>query len=534
MRNASTTRGAARLGAVALAAAALVGSTVRPAAALDMPAAAGAQALPDMGYLSHVNPSCTHHVSTAGSDSNSGLSEASAWRTVGKALLALRDGQTACVHAGTYREDANDAADGGTATAPITVRGAPGEPRPVIRATADDPVFRFGPGDDFWVVDGFDVDKRHPDTGAPTDDHGVRISGARHVTVRNSVIHDGRGPVGVAVSSGSTDVNVDNVEVYNFDRGDQDAHGVAPLGNVRRVLVQRSRLHHNSGDGVQCTGVNDGGPTHPIPASSEDSSDITLLDNRIYSNAENAVDIKSCQRVSIRGSVSPDTPGSAANNKFFNYRPKSTSPQGTAIVLHINARSVLVENTRIWDACTGISIGRTDYPATRDVVIRRTLFFNLAGPTNGSGCTGRGVQVTNVANLDVYHNTFDNVPERAIRLGAGDNFDVWNNIVSNAGTWIDLSSNVSNFESNHNLFWHADGSSGHLKLNGSTTTLSAWRSSTGQDTASIHSDPLFVADPTSNDYYTQSTSRARDAALDNTRSRFCGAGPDIGFRESGC
>jgi hypothetical protein len=37
---------------------------------------------------------------------------------------------------------------------------------------------------------------------------------------------------------------------------------------------------------------------------------------------------------------------------------------------------------------------------------------------------------------------------------------------------------------------------------------------------------------TTDDYYTQPTSPARDAALNNTGSQTTGAGPDIGFRET--
>jgi hypothetical protein len=523
----------------------LTGSALPAAPAAEATAdpnvVAGAQARPDTAYLGASNATCTHHVATTGSDANPGTTPATAWRTIGKALNTLSAGQTGCVHAGTYRENYNGAANHGSASAPITVKGAPGEARPVIVATADDPVFSISRG--YWVVDGFEVDKNN------TDDHALRISGGHHLTVRNLIIHNGRGPAGISIYGGSSDIYLDNDEVYNFHRSINglraDAHGVAILRDVTRVLVRGSRLHHNGGDGVQCQGVNDDGTPSPSTA---DTSDVTLEDNRIHSNVENAIDIKSCQRVSIRGSVSPDNLGSAANNKLFSYRPTNRGTDmpgnhsgGGAIVLHYYARKILMENTRVWDACEGVGVGRQDYPPVQDLIIRRSLFFGLVGTgVGGSDCKGHGVRITNARNVDLYHNTFDGISDRAIRLGAdnggsyaSDNIDLWNNLISNAAVWIDLHRpKVTNVESRRNLFWHPDGSTGHLRLDLAPIVLSGWRSATGQDSDSVHANPLFVANPTTNDYYTQSGSPARDVALNNTGARVCGAGPDIGFRES--
>ena len=76
-----------------------------------------------------------------------------------------------------------------------------------------------------------------------------------------------------------------------------------------------------------------------------DPADLDIVDNRIDHNAEDAIDIKSCQRVSIRGSRSPELPGSAAENKLFGYRPTDRSADvpgnhsgGGAIVIHYFAR----------------------------------------------------------------------------------------------------------------------------------------------------------------------------------------------------
>jgi hypothetical protein len=225
---------------------------------------------------------------------------------------------------------------------------------------------------------------------------------------------------------------------------------------------------------------------------------------------------------------------------------------GGAIVVHYFARNVLIENTRIWDTCSGIGVGRPDLPPVQNVVIRRNLFFNLVGREASVGdntCAGRGVRITSAAHVDIHDNTFDTIPAEAVMLATdngenssiSDDIDVWNNIISNAGTWISLrrhsasvAGGATNVEADRNLFWHPDGTANHFVLEATRVDLAAWRAGTGQDQTSLLANPLFVDDPANNDYYLKTNPRSPglDAALNNTGAPFCGAGPDIGFRET--
>ena len=538
-----------------------------PAAAIGPSVTAGAQARPDTGFLVNVRD-CTHWVSAgSGSDGNPGTASLP-WRTIGKALGSLTAGQTACVHAdGTYYEDQNVAAHGGSATDPIAIKGAPGEPRPVVRSTSDKPPFDLGSAADYWLIEGFEIDK------ATRDGNAVRVNGADRVVVRNSLMRDGKGGAAMGVYNDATDVEIRGNEIRNmhrwvhedtgevafsqltssYKRADTNGVVVERVGSSAapvRVLVKSGHIHDNGGDGVACLRGND--TTSPA-SDAVMPRDLTIEDVRSNGNAENAVDIKTCERVSIRGSVTPDQAGSAAANKFYGYRPTNRSTDrpgnhssGVAIVIHLYARDILVENTRIWDSCEGIAVGRQDYNGVRDVLVRRTLLFDMVGPaTGGSECKGHGIRATLVDHMDAYHNTFDGVPNVSAIFGSDNggsyssvNVDFWNNIIRNSGSsgyWIDLyAPRTPDFESDYNVFSNTDGLSSHFKLDFDRRSLSEWRSETGEDARSVVADPLFVADPRSNDYYTQSGSPARDAALNNVGSRYCGAGPDIGFRESGC
>jgi hypothetical protein len=253
----------------------------------------------------------------------------------------------------------------------------------------------------------------------------------------------------------------------------------------------------------------------------------------------------------------------AANNKLFLFRPTDKDADrpgnhsgGIGIVIHYWARNVLIENTRIWDSCEAIVVGRED-TQVENVVIRRTLVFDLAGPASSTGtnpCRGRGIRLGRAAHADIYHVTIDNAvpdstpsatgPLSAIRLARDavpsaplSDVDIWNSILNGSGSvvWLDAElSKVADFESDRNLYWHTDGSASHFKLTTSpqAVDLAGWRSATGQDITSQNADPLFIPDPRLNDYYTRLGSPARDQALNSVGGSFCGNGPDIGFLES--
>ena len=535
---------------------------VAPAAqaAPDRSVVAGANIPADaFAFAARANPSCTHHVATTGNDANSGTTLAAAWRTPAKAFAALGPGQTACVHAGTYDAAGLDPARSGTSEAPIAVVAAPGEARPVIRAGADGPLVSFGSGDAYWVVQGLDLNKAQRG-GAAVQVLGSPGAPAHHVAVRQSVIRDGKSGAAVLVRHAATDVLIQGNAIYghhlwkngsltaytrldsNYRRA--DANGVnlegTPTAQVARVRIEANHIHSNGGDGVQCLGVDDtSGP------SANDPADIDIVDMRANHNAENAADIKSCQRVSIRGSRSPELAGSAAASKLYGYRPTDRTADlpgnhsgGGAIVIHYFARGVEVKNTRIWDSCSGIGVGRDDLNGVRDIALSRVLVFGLV---SGTDCSGLALNVVLAQRVDIFHNTFAGTPDTAVRVStdnggshSSSDVDVFNNIIEGR-YWIDLyRPRVTGFESDRNVVWNPDGSSSHFKLDFNRVALADWRSATSQDATSRHGDPLFVADPTNNDYYTLSGSPARDAALNTVGAAYCGAGPDIGFRESGC
>ena len=483
-----------RLGAAVTLAAAAALSLCVPAAASGQvrpgpSVVAGARRLPDVRFARRFKRGCDRYVSTAGNDANSGRSARAAWRTLGMALRTLRAGQVGCVLPGTYEEGHNEAVHDGTAAAPIVLRRAPGSAAlPVVKPKG--PVAVFHIDRDYWVLDGFDVDVNFQKVT------GVRfMENADHGVLRNSRVHNSASGASVYISG--RDILVEGCEIFNnFQTNEQDSHGVAIVQSAARVMVRRSRIWDNGGDGIQC---------EDYAAASANPEDITLEDNLIYTTpanmgrTENAVDIKSCRFVTVRGTAALRAAGGgAARNSFYGFALKPTA-RGEAVVIHYNARHILIENTAIRDACRGVSVGRGEDRSTlvEHMVIRGNVIEDLR---QGQDCDGDAVLISRAHHLDVHGNTLRNLPRAGFRAGVNNStgvpdvdLDFWGNTVGSAARWLNLGSEagqLQGFASDRNRFVPGPGGEGAFYINGRSVHLDEWRRASG-------TPAVLVADPRS-------------------------------------
>jgi hypothetical protein len=121
----------------------------------------------------------TYHVSTNGSDSNSGTSSSSAWRTMAKANGAVVAGDVVIVHGGQYSEGVQPRNSGQSGN-PIIYQVAPGE-HAVLNAAIG---VQLGPNHRYIVVDGFEVHASY---------RMAELVGSSYITIRNSSFYGGRG-----------------------------------------------------------------------------------------------------------------------------------------------------------------------------------------------------------------------------------------------------------------------------------------------------------------------------------------------------
>lgn len=290
-------------------------------------------------------PSDVRYVASDGDDSGDG-SEAAPWRTVAHAAANAQPGMKIVVAEGTYEGVDVDAVDG-TADAPIVLTGAEGA-RPVFTGSV---VVRRA----HWVFENIEV-------ASPDPLFAVRFTGkgAHDNVLRNSIVRDGVGAAGVSVDLDASKITIEGNEIFNISRGETDAHGIVVQPTVRDVQILGNEIHDNSGDSVQCIGPGqdavEGAPANGV----------VIEGNTFYANRENAIDIKHCENVEIRGNV------------LHGFRKSATS-NGEAIVVHLLATNVTIEGNDISDTSRGIVTGR----GATNVVVRRNLVHDMADEMAG-------------------------------------------------------------------------------------------------------------------------------------------------------
>jgi nitrous oxidase accessory protein NosD len=409
-------------------------------------------------------------------------------------------GEAIRVLAGDYAERLvlGDNAKAGSEGAPITIQGE-GKPRLVPGSGSGALIQVRKP---HWIVDGFEVDVQRQPAYAVTFQGDVRGS-----TVANSELHHGTLGAAITTFDSATGAVIENNHIHDFVKssGNQDSHGVVVQPTSRDITVRNNDIHDNSGDSVQCLG--------PEGFSSLPPADGLLVENNhFYANRENAVDIKTCHRVTIR------------NNKMHGFKPSSTA-KGDAVVVHYSARDVTVEDNEIYDSGKGISVGGNHVgPVPSGVVVRRNRVHDM---TQEGGGEGTGIRLENSEGAVLVNNTVTRVTGSAIIVGHGtggptSNLTLENNLVAESPVAVDLGGQSPGLKMGHNLFPPG----AQFKRNGAAVDLVGFQQASGDNTSTTAdagaAAPTFGPDSAAVD-------QGADVGLP-----FCGRAPDIGAVETGC
>lgn len=305
-------------------------------------------------------PTDVRYVAPGGDDGADG-SETSPWATVAHAVAQATPGMKIVVQGGTWPALDITSVDG-TEDAPIVLAGAEDE-RPIF--TGPVTLQRA-----FWELE-------HIEVASPEPRFALRFTGdgSHDNVVRNSVVRDGRGAAGVSVDLGAHRILIEGNEIYGIDRGEDDAHGIVVQPTTREVAIIGNEIHGTSGDSVQCIGPGQDA-VQGAPANG-----VFIEGNHLYDTRENAVDIKHCEDVTIRGNV------------MHGFRKSSTS-NGEAVVVHLKAKGVIVEENDISNTSRGIVTGR----GATDVLLRRNRLHGLADERTA-------ILFAEGAGLEAHHNT---------------------------------------------------------------------------------------------------------------------------------
>ncbi len=333
-----------------------------------------------------------------------------------KQLDAAQPGDVITLQSSTYKQDVTICRSG-TATAPITLRGA-GVGKSIIAGK-----LRVQ-GAAYVVLEDFDIN-------ATGKDDAVRITAPAHnVTVRRVHLYGGTG-YGVRVENDVHTVAIENSEIDHFDSGSSDAHGVGIM-TASDVSVRGCNIHHNSGDAIQSN-------TPDYPGYNRFASNVTIEGNELHENRENAVDIKSTHGIAVR------------NNRMWGFRAVDSS-DGMALQVQYDAQDVVITGNQIWDAVEGIEVTRgnkngKDYPtAPQRVTMAGNLIHDLI-KEGGDSASGSGIVVRTSVDVKVYNNTILHTAAAALYISYSAETDL--------PTGVDVRNNVLEGQA-HDLYFARD------------------------------------------------------------------------------
>lgn len=472
----------------------------------------------------------TYYVAPTGSDSTTGLSLYSPFKTLGKAMMKAVAGDTVFVRGGTYREEVTAATNAGSAGNYIKVMAYNSEV-PVIKGSDVVTGWTQHSGA-IWKKTGWatstqqvfvDFDAK---PGKPLQQIGMPSKSYTSFTYPT--------PVGTGLSSmtaGSFYYDPASYTLYVWL-----ADGSSPNNHVMEVSKRR-RLFFMGKPYIHVKGLHfrhTNGSTFAQQSSAVEMSSNSILENCDVQWADfggvgmgylqNNAQVINCN-ISNNGAtgVSSATSsffkvsGSKLNgNNYRNFNPlwhagglKGTADSYGTIEFNEVANN---KGSGIWfDNCDsgGQIVVRNNYVHNNGVkeagifmeVSKNALIYNNVVVNNQR----RGIYVSASSNNQVMNNTIVGTSGYAAlevngmpRTGATlTNNTVYNNVISGSTAIYDLfiaapnGSTIANNKSNYNNIYRGGQA---LKLSSSTlvSTLSAWRSATGYDLNSISDNPDFV------------------------------------------
>ena len=422
----------------------------------------------------------TYFVATTGSDSNPG-SQASPWRTIGKAAKAATPGSTVNVRGGVYAERVTIAVSGSASAGFITFQSFPGETAVLdgssVPVTGEEGMFLIS--DRSYVrIKGFEI-RNYRTASKDLLPVGIFVQGqSHHIEIRNNHIHHietsaggaGGNAHGIAVYGTSaqqaiTNVVIDGNEVAHLKLGWSES--VVLNGNVTNFEVTNNHIHDNDNIGIDFIGFEG-----------------TCPQRRLRSGAQRRL-----QR----------QPG-------VQHRQRAATPltggERSADGIYVDGgRDILIERNVVSGANFGIELGSEHGgKSTSNVTVRDNFISKShnAGIAMGGYDTGRG----STRDCRIVNNTlFEN---DTLKGGFGEiyiQFDTRNNVIKNnilyansQGRFIsnDYTQNTGNLV-DYNIFYAPGGvSAGRWQWKGREYAGFAAYQATGNDLHSKFVHPMFV------------------------------------------
>jgi len=438
--------------------------------------------IPSMAYAG-----TTYYVSTTGSDSSTGLSTATPWKTIQHAANTVTAGATVYVKGGSYTGPVNIFTNSGTASAPITFAAYPGQ-TPIITgsgvACCIDPSGSGGGLEgliniykvSYVTVSGFKVENFTTNSADYTP-AGIYVVGAsKGIQILNNTVtnittsaESTGSAYGIVLWDASatplTEATISGNVVYGNKTGWSET--VSLNGNVTHFTIANNIVHDNDNIGIDATGYWGVGPTGHNQSIYGEISGNTVYNNSGINNpayesyAADGIYCDGCANVIIE-----------RNRVYANdLNIEAASEVGGGISANVTIRNNIVYDGNF----AGISIGG---------------YGDCTKSGNTAGC-GKSENVV-IVNNTLYNNGTKGGTEFNIQYRA-DSTNIFENNIVYAGSdvWVDSLYPGSVPTVRNNLFYASTGYDSSIVWKGATkSTFEKYQTASG-DTTSTIANPEF-------------------------------------------
>ena len=335
----------------------------------------------------------SYYVSNDGSDSNDGKSEDKPYRTVKKAMEALKAGDTLYLREGTYSEQIN-VTKSGTKDNYITIKPYPGE----------------------------EVILDYSNTKITT---GINIDSKSYVTVEGLTIQNitetsADSAVGILVCGTSSNINIKNCTLTNIKAKSTkgNANVILVAGNSTKAPVSNIRVEGNKIYNCVC------GWSESLTVNGN-SQYVDVINNRIDNVGNIGIDIAGSFGVCSDSSLDQARYVYVAGNVVSN----SNSPNARSAGIYADgSRNVWFNGNTVYNSQSGIEVaGESKGLASGSIVVSNNLLYNNSQVSMIFGAYEPNTGV--VKNIEVYNNTvYHTGSDQVIEVSIIDGLKIKNNI----------------------------------------------------------------------------------------------------------
>lgn len=431
----------------------------------------------------------TYYVSTTGSDTNSGTSAVSPWRTIQKAANTLAPGDTALVRGGIYHEAVTVNVSGSGAAGRVTFQNFPGE-TPVLDGTgltvplADNGLFLL------------------------TDHSHVTIQGfeLRNYTVNSS----SQVPAGIFISGMCHDLSILSNHIHHIANTNKNgAFGIAVYGTSTAQAITNLVIRGNELDHLQ-TGWSES------LVLNGNVTDFEVSGNLVHDNNNIGIDFAGYEGTVADPNLDRARHGVCRDNTIWNItafgNPAYGNNYGADGIYCDGSTDIIIERNRVFANDIGIELASEHAGKSASLIeMRDNLVWSnrVVGIFIGGYDTLRGrTELCHITHNTLYHNDTlaQGNGEWGLQYDTRSNTFTHNVLVANAQNILISNGYPQNSNNivNWNLFF-APGGTNNAQWqwkNVLRTGFAAYKSGTGNDSNSVFSDPRFLTEILTNFHLT--------------------------------